>query len=786
MRTSSIDKLALEQCLGYLNNPLATKKYVGLALAVKILKSTTINARNEGEEKEEEEEDLEIKAGLKSICSAVLKDDFLLSLIINSQESTGTSNHTTTTTTNRTDYNDREGEPSIRAKDEQILSKQEKMQMRSLGINVLNALSKTVSIQESALIFQECAFALCRNDVVLPRDSLSEVCEFLELSVIGFMFMENSDVPLADVLGTLMPNAMRTMAWIFESTLDEMEKKKKEIMDDGNKVEIVEQLNKKREEMNDKVIISALNGMGRILLVLLDAGKKVPIMSSGRIFTINVFDPVADPNDSDDELSPPIETAEIVSRHVIGRAASECLYGRAGTPVALKALEFLDVVGKAGILCKVKTDTSIYFQGAIRYQAHWRTFKEKWSHELREGLKLVLLSKYIDRKDRYAALDCVFYVAIGCSNKAWMLEKSSSSKINRKEQQQQQQQQQQQSNSSPSGPDEISLYEIVTQLCRVEIEVELYHLIDSDDSEIRKTASDNLKVNLQLFGYILETLAQACGDNYEDEEEEEKNVANNFAATKSFENLGISAETATKQVEIISSVVGKMLEAMTSEILETDVVLTGMIALTVLKFAEELPVAHVSEIDRFMYLMAEHLWALNDDARIEDMRRSSVDFDNLDIIICFGHSRILYAIEEMNEDPERVKFLLESGFVSLLFRTASNRIDLWSNYFNRPGLPEMLVIETMLDCVCAAKEVASVLSELARRDSSSLIAALGFDPVELNRIRTEWIALAKNAKKGKELCEKVIVRDQGQGEICELIRDHLLEALSEDFEESLL
>ena len=152
----------------------------------------------------------------------------------------------------------------------------------------------------------------------------------------------------------------------------------------------------------------------------------------------------------------------------------------------------------------------------------------------------------------------------------------------------------------------ITLFEIVSQICRLEMEVEIYHLLESDDNATRYKASENLSRSLHSFRTLVQVFTLAFG---EEEEEGEDNIGD---ISKGFENLDISAEGAMKQLNVLVAVIGSLLEIIGSarniERLDdcgADPFLVFEIADIVGRFANDLEVVHVGEIDASMKHIAE-------------------------------------------------------------------------------------------------------------------------------------------------------------------------------------
>jgi hypothetical protein len=86
------------------------------------------------------------------------------------------------------------------------------------------------------------------------------------------------------------------------------------------------------------------------------------------------------------------------------------------------------------------------------------------------------------------------------------------------------------------------------------MQIEIHHLLESDDNEIRYNASEDLRDNLQNFGTLVRVFTLAIGGGDDEGGDDVDDV------TKGLENLDISAEGAMKQLNVIVSVIGSLLK----------------------------------------------------------------------------------------------------------------------------------------------------------------------------------------------------------------------------------
>ena len=74
----------------------------------------------------------------------------------------------------------------------------------------------------------------------------------------------------------------------------------------------------------------------------------------------------------------------------------------------------------------------------------------------------------------------------------------------------------------------ITLFEIVSQICRVEMEVEIYHLLESDDNATRYKASENLSRSLHSFRTLVQVFTLAFGEEEEGGEDNIGDISKGF------------------------------------------------------------------------------------------------------------------------------------------------------------------------------------------------------------------------------------------------------------------
>ena len=133
-------KLLRTQVLDHLNDPSTTKKYVGLALAVKLLQQKL------GEEEDQSNSDFvrdDDDDVFLSVCQAAMRDDFLFSLISPPREDDDDADDD--------DSDDDENKSLSQKKTKDFnINQPENMQKRSLGINVCASLA--AGSRECALV----------------------------------------------------------------------------------------------------------------------------------------------------------------------------------------------------------------------------------------------------------------------------------------------------------------------------------------------------------------------------------------------------------------------------------------------------------------------------------------------------------------------------------------------------------------------------------------------------------------------------------------------------------
>ena len=697
----------LQTVLQHLNDLSTTKKYVGLALAVKLLREENGESnpnRHQNRavvvvvEEEEEEEDTtntDEEDVFLSVCHAAMKDDFLLSLI----------------------------SPSLSGGDGDGCSTQkrmkvnhpENMQRRSLGINVCASLAS--GSRDCALSLLPIAEELNTNaDITLPRDSVMKLCEFMDRTCAAVVHIDDSSEgdnkkregnPLQ-----IVPKCVERVLIVLEDAL----------ASDGNKGG--------NDIDGDAILASAILALCNIITEIRRANKN----------NIFVFDPYGDLDDydSDDEfMNPYVSTAELISSDykMIGVVVKECLYKRAGTEAALMALEFLNAMIESRILGENDDSAKHRYRKSC-----WKDFETGWAKELSEGLKFILSSKSVDKRQRALAVHVAASVQFLCGDDWWMLKKSSIRK------------------TKTAGPaaaaaenaSNITLFEIVSQIGRVEMEVEIYHLLESDDNATRYKASENLSRSLHSFRTLVQVFTLAFG---EEEEEGEDNIGD---ISKGFENLDISAEGAMKQLNVIVAVIGSLLEIIGSarniERLDdcgADPFLVFEIADIVGRFANDLEVVHVGEIDASMKHIAENMRKRI--AQIGGKYSEKYDilqygWDRMESIVYNFNVRI-WSTYDAAYDPERLECQINSGFISLLFEMVAENVSTkCDSCFDHKFDSHMKFLEWVEKY---AHSLANDMSRMLVEGWPERLRALSLDYIEIERIKKQWVNLTEAVQNGK-------------------------------------
>ena len=388
-------KLLRTQVLDHLNDPSTTKKYVGLALAVKLLQQKL------GEEEDQSNSDFvrdDDDDVFLYVCQAAMRDDFLFSLISPPREDDDDADDD--------DSDDDESKSLSQKKTKDFnINQPENMQKRSLGINVCASLA--AGSRECALVLLPILEELYTNSkIILPRDSMAKVCEFTDRTLVAVVRADDGswkgeddkwkwkDTPLK-ILKECVCEMCDILCEAFESEEEE-----------------------ERNE-NEALIVSGIAALNNIVREICLAHDKE------NVFAFDPYEELDLVYDSEDEASNPyvdIANHIAVSNGMIGRVARECLYKRAGTEAALVALELINTVIDAKILGE--NDES----AKHRYKhLAWEDFESKWSNELREGLKFILSSKSVGKRQRRLAVHVAAYVQHCCGDDGWMLKSSPSS-----------------------------------------------------------------------------------------------------------------------------------------------------------------------------------------------------------------------------------------------------------------------------------------------------------------------------------------------------------------------
>ena len=713
-------KLLQNTVLDHLNDPSTTKKYVGLALAVKLLQQKL------GEEEDQSNSDFvrdDDDDVFLSVCQAAMRDDFLFSLISPPREDDDDADDD--------DSDDDESKSLSQKKTKDFnINQPENMQKRSLGINVCASLA--AGSRECALVLLPILEELYTNSkIILPRDSMAKVCEFTDRTLVAVVRADDGswkgeddkwkwkDTPLK-ILKECVCEMCDILCEAFESEEEE-----------------------ERNE-NEALIVSGIAALNNIVREICLAHDKE------NVFAFDPYEELDLVYDSEDEASNPyvdIANHIAVSNGMIGRVARECLYKRAGTEAALVALELINTVIDAKILGE--NDES----AKHRYKhLAWEDFESKWSNELREGLKFILSSKSVGKRQRRLAVHVAAYVQHCCGDDGWMLKSSPSSLSETSKEKKKNNNKKKIPGGRVAAAAEktknITLFELVSQICRVEMQIEIHHLLESDDSEIRYNASEDLRDNLQNFGTLVRVFTLAIGGGDDEGGDDVDDV------TKGLENLDISAEGAMKQLNVIVSVIGSLLEVIGSaenyERLDecgADPFLMFTIADIVARFANELEVVHVGEIDASMKHVAENMRKrlAQIDSSSKKNGKLQYGWDRMESVIYNFNVRI-WSTFETADDPERLECQINSGFISLLFEMIADNISAKCDVF-----PDSFDARTkFLSWVAKyADDLAQDMSRMLVEGWSDRLRVLNLDPGEIERIKKQWAKLTKAVQEGK-------------------------------------
>ena len=735
----------LETVLEHLNDPSTTKKYVGLALAVKLLSS---RQNSEGEEEEsndknnrrERDDDGKSRASkgekkeeadaFLSVCRAAMRDDFLYSLISPPPPP--------------------EGEENLRKIPKEKLERNspENMQKRSLGINVCASLAS--GSRECALMLRPILEELCFNGgISLPRDSMTKMCEFAERTATalvhaddGLWIGDNSTWKDEDDEKKWEQTPLEKLPSIVEEVIDWFYYPAFKSKEEGESSE--GDTDAVRKENEEALIVSGL-------LALTNIVKEIYLASKGKR---NSFDPYEEMDLYDSvepAANPYVQVANYIActYRLVEEVSRECLYKRAGSKAALVGLEFINTMIEARILGE--NDDSV----THRYNYFcWLDFENKWSNELREGLKFILSSKSVDKRQRALAVHVAASVQDLCGDDSWLLKNSPSSLHVNDGKSSEGKMKKNESGGRVAAAGEkmknITLFELVSQICRVEMQVTIYHLLESDSRETRYDASENLRNHLHSFGTLVRVFTLAVGGGDDDEGDDDVDDI-----TNGLENLDITAEGAMKQMDVIVAVIGSLVEIIGSaqnyERLEecgADPYLVFAIADIVGRFANELEVVHVGEIDASMEHVAKSMRT-----RLAQIDSSSNKYDKL----YYGWDRMETTIFNFNaricrtfeteQDPERLECQINSGFISLLFEMVADNISTkcefrYGNMFDA-HTRFLHWVENF------ASHLAQDMCLMLVEGWPNSLRALRLDPNEIERIKKQWKNIAKAAQDGK-------------------------------------